>query len=167
MASHDSAIKAHRQNLVKREANRQYRTRLRGALRAIRAAIDAGDPAKVKDALRDTISLVDKMAGKKVIHRNAAARYKSRLAKRVSKRTSASAWGAGLVGPAPQLHHQPLQQDSRIPGGTLQIEIRPEQRIDRGGNAPRIGHAVAHEPGELPQNLIWHTAGIQRQPELS
>ena len=62
MASHESAVKAHRQNLVKREANRQYRTRLRGALRAIRVAIDSGDPAKVKDALRDTISLVDKMA---------------------------------------------------------------------------------------------------------
>ena len=71
MASHDSAIKAHRQSLVKREANRQYRARLRGALRS-------------------TISLVDKMAGKKVIHRNAAARYKSRLAKRVSKRSAAA-----------------------------------------------------------------------------
>jgi small subunit ribosomal protein S20 len=69
MASHDSAIKAHRQNLVKREANRQYRTRLRGALRTIRAAIDSGDPTKMKDA----------------------ARYKSRLAARVTKRTSASA----------------------------------------------------------------------------
>ncbi len=89
MASHDSAIKAHRQNLVRREANRQYRARLRGALRAIRTAIDSGDPAKVKGALQQTISLVDKMAGKKVIHRNAAARYKSRLAKRVSKRTAA------------------------------------------------------------------------------
>jgi small subunit ribosomal protein S20 len=89
MASHDSAIKAHRQNLVKREANRQYRARLRGALRSIRTAIDSGDPAKVKNALRETISLVDKMAGKKVIHRNAAARYKSRLAKRVSKQTAA------------------------------------------------------------------------------
>jgi small subunit ribosomal protein S20 len=90
MASHDSAIKAHRQNLVKREANRQYRTRLRGALRAIRTAIDSGDPATVKDALRNTISLVDKMAGKKVIHRNAAARYKSRLAKRISRRSPAA-----------------------------------------------------------------------------
>jgi len=89
MASHDSAIKAHRQNLVKREANRQYRARLRGALRAIRTAIDSGDPARVKDALRDTISLVDKMAGKKVIHRNAAGRYKSRLARRVGKQTAA------------------------------------------------------------------------------
>jgi small subunit ribosomal protein S20 len=89
MASHDSAIKAHRQSLARREANRQYRARLRGALRAIRAAVDSGDPAKVKGALQETISLVDKMAGKKVIHRNAAARYKSRLAKRVSKRTAA------------------------------------------------------------------------------
>ena len=68
-----------------------WKASVRGALRAIRAAIDSGDPGKMKDALRDTISLVDKMAGKKVIHRNAAARYKSRLAKRVSKRASASA----------------------------------------------------------------------------
>ena len=90
MASHDSAIKAHRQNVIKREANRQYRTRLRGALRAIRTAIDSGDPGKVKDALRNTISLVDKMAGKKVIHRNTAARYKSRLAKRVAKKSAAA-----------------------------------------------------------------------------
>ena len=89
MASHESAVKAHRQSLVKREANRQYRSRLRTALRSIRSAIDSGDPAKVKDALRNTISLVDKLAGKKVIHRNAAARYKSRLASRVTKRASA------------------------------------------------------------------------------
>jgi ribosomal protein S20 len=43
----------------------------------------------MKDALRDTISLIDKMAGKKIIHRNAAARYKARLAKRVTKRAAA------------------------------------------------------------------------------
>ena len=90
MASHESAVKAHRQSVVKRDANRQYRARLRGALRAIRTAIDSGDPAKVKDALRNTISLVDKMAGKKVIHRNAASRYKARLAKRVTKRSAAA-----------------------------------------------------------------------------
>lgn len=66
------------------------RSRLRGALRSIRAAIDAGDPAKVKDALRDTISLVDKMAAKGVIHRNAAGRYKSRLSSRVSKKSAAA-----------------------------------------------------------------------------
>ena len=90
MASHASALKAHRQNVVRREHNRQLRSRLRSALRDIRAAIDSGDPKEVKDALRNTISLVDKMAGKGVIHRNAAARYKSRLAKRVTKKTAAA-----------------------------------------------------------------------------
>ena len=90
MASHDSALKAHRQNIVRRERNRQLRTRLRSALRDIRAAIDTGSPADVKDALRQTISLVDKMAGKGLIHRNTAGRYKSRLASRVAKKTAAA-----------------------------------------------------------------------------
>ncbi len=90
MASHESALKAHRQNVVRREHNRQMRSRLRSALRDIRAAIDAGDPAKVKDALRNTISLVDKMAGKGIIHRNAAGRYKARLAGRVARRSAAA-----------------------------------------------------------------------------
>ena len=90
MASHDSALKAHRQNIVRRERNRQLRTRLRSALRDIRAAIDSGSPADVKDALRQTISLVDKMAGKGLIHRNTAGRYKSRLASRVAKKRAAA-----------------------------------------------------------------------------
>lgn len=91
MASHDSALKAHRQNVKRRDHNRQMRTRLRGALRDIRTAIDAEDPAKVKDALRETISLVDKMAKKKLIHKNTAGRYKSRLAIRVAKKSAAAA----------------------------------------------------------------------------
>ena len=90
MASHDSALKAHRQNVKRREHNRQLRTKLRSALREIRAAIDSNDPAKVKDALRNTISLVDKMASKKIIHRNTAGRYKSRLAARVARRSAAA-----------------------------------------------------------------------------
>jgi small subunit ribosomal protein S20 len=90
VASHQSALKAHRQNVNARERNRQYRTRLRGALRSIRTAIDSGDAASVKDALRSTISLVDKMAGKGIIHRNTAARYKSRLAGRVAKKSAAA-----------------------------------------------------------------------------
>jgi small subunit ribosomal protein S20 len=90
LASHASALKAHRQNIVRRERNRQMRTRLRGALRNIRIAVDAGDPAEMKDALRDTVSLVDKMVAKGVIHRNAAGRYKSRLATRVSKKSAAA-----------------------------------------------------------------------------
>lgn len=90
MASHESALKAHRQNVKRRDHNRQMRTRLRGALRDIRAAIDSDDPAKMKDALRETVSLVDKMAKKKLIHKNAAGRYKSRLAIRVAKKSAAA-----------------------------------------------------------------------------
>jgi len=90
LASHASALKAHRQNVVHRDRNRAMRSRLRGALRSIRTAIDAGEPAQVKDALRDTISLVDKMAAKGLIHRNAAGCYKSRLSARVSKKSAAA-----------------------------------------------------------------------------
>ena len=91
VASHDSALKAHRQNVRRREHNRALRTRLRSALRDIRAAIDTGDAGEVKDALRTTVSLVDKMAGKGLIHRNTAGRYKSRLASRVAKKSAAAA----------------------------------------------------------------------------
>jgi small subunit ribosomal protein S20 len=90
VASHDSALKAHRQNVKRREHNRQLRTRLRNALRDIRSAIDAGTPDQVKDAVSQTVSLVDKMAGKGLIHRNTAGRYKSRLAARIAKKTAAA-----------------------------------------------------------------------------
>jgi small subunit ribosomal protein S20 len=90
VASHDSALKAHRQNVKRREHNRQLRTRLRSALRDIRAAIDSGNAQSVKDALRATISMVDKMAAKGLIHRNTAGRYKSRLSGRVAKRSAAA-----------------------------------------------------------------------------
>ena len=90
MASHDSALKAHRQNLERRERNRQMRTRLRRALRDVRAAIDSDNATDLQEALRSTVSLVDKMAGKGLIHRNTAARYKSRLASRVSKKSAAA-----------------------------------------------------------------------------
>ncbi|MCC7418148.1 MAG: 30S ribosomal protein S20 [Acidobacteria bacterium] len=87
MASHASALKAHRQSLKNRERNRQYRSRLRNALRSIRTAIDGNDLAGVKSALQQTVSLIDTMASKGVIHRNAAGRHKSRLAARLAHRT--------------------------------------------------------------------------------
>jgi small subunit ribosomal protein S20 len=80
---HKSAQKAHRQNVARREANRQVRSRLRSALKDIRSAVDAGDQKKARAALNETVSLIDKMAGKGIIHVNAAGRYKSRIAKRL------------------------------------------------------------------------------------
>lgn len=91
MASHASALKAHRQSLQNRERNRQYRSRLRNALRSVRTSIDGNDLAAAKDALKEAISLIDRMASKGVIHRNAAGRYKSRLASRMTTRSAAKA----------------------------------------------------------------------------
>ena len=85
VATHASALKAHRQSLKNRERNRQYRSRLRAALKAVRTALDGKDVAAAKAALKETASLVDKMASKGVIHRNAAGRYKSRLHTRLAK----------------------------------------------------------------------------------
>ena len=80
-----SALKANRQNIRRREHNRQLRSRLRSALKAIRASLDSKDLDGAKKALSATVSIVDKMATKGIIHRNTAGRYKSRLAARMSK----------------------------------------------------------------------------------
>ena len=81
MANHKSALKAHRQNVKNREANRQQRSRLRTALKNARAAVKGG----TKGEIAETVSLIDKMAAKGLIHDNTAARYKSRLAKQATK----------------------------------------------------------------------------------
>ena len=85
MASHASALKAHKQSLKNREHNRQLRARLRTALKNIRSAVDGNDLTAAKAALKETISLIDRMASKGVIHRNAAARRTSRLMRAAAK----------------------------------------------------------------------------------
>ena len=90
VATHASALKAHHQSLKNREHNRQFRARLRGALKIIRTAIAADDLTAAKNGLKQTISLIDKMATKGIIHRNAAGRYKSRLTTRLAARTKAA-----------------------------------------------------------------------------
>ena len=90
MATHESALKAHRQSLKNRERNRQLRSRLRTALKNIRSAVDGNDLTAATAALRETVSLIDKMASKGVIHRNAASRYKSRLTLRIAAKPKAA-----------------------------------------------------------------------------
>ena len=86
-----SALKANRQNVKRREHNRQMRSKLRSALKAIRASLDAKDVQGAKAALDATVSIVDKMATKGIIHRNTAGRYKSRLASRMTKAATSRA----------------------------------------------------------------------------
>jgi small subunit ribosomal protein S20 len=81
VANHKSALKAHRQNVKRREANRQQRSKLRTALKTARGGLTSG---RTED-LSLTVSLIDKMAAKGIIHDNTAARYKSRLARRAAK----------------------------------------------------------------------------------
>ena len=90
MANHKSAIKAHRRSLERRDRNRQYRSRMRRALKSMRTAMDAAataDGEGATDALREqfrsTVSLIDRLAGKGIIHLNTASRYKARLNKRL------------------------------------------------------------------------------------
>jgi small subunit ribosomal protein S20 len=76
---HASAVKANRQTIKRTAHNRELRAKLRTALKTIRTAIDAGKTAEAKAMLNKTFSVIDKMSAKKIIHDNAAARYKSRL----------------------------------------------------------------------------------------
>jgi len=74
-----SGLKRRRQNEVRRLRNRAVRTRVRNAMRELRAAITGGDVVKVKELLPSTVSVIDGGVRKGVIHSNSAARVKSRL----------------------------------------------------------------------------------------
>jgi small subunit ribosomal protein S20 len=80
-----SALKAHRQNVKRREANRRLRSKLRTGLKTLRKTVGGADKEAAKAAAGEAQALVDKMAAKGIIHRNTAARYKSRLAARVAR----------------------------------------------------------------------------------
>ena len=85
MANHKSAEKRIRQTERRNEVNRRNRSSLRTQIKTLRAAIAAGDQEQARAALNATLSLIDKSIQKGVLHRNAAARYKSRLTVRVNQ----------------------------------------------------------------------------------
>ena len=85
MANHKSAEKRNRQNLKRNEINRSNRGRLRTQIKKLRAAIAGQDKPVSGELLNPTISLIDKAVNKGVIHKNTAARYKSRLSKHVAE----------------------------------------------------------------------------------
>jgi len=78
-----SAKKRHKQNLRNRERNRAAKSELKSHVRKVLSAIDAGDATQARDALRTLASTADKAAAAKKIHRNKAARMKSRLSARL------------------------------------------------------------------------------------
>lgn len=83
MANHKSAEKRARQTIKRNEINRSNRGRVRTQIKKLRTAI-AGQDNATSELLGPTISLIDKAVNKGIIHKNTAARYKSRLTKRVN-----------------------------------------------------------------------------------
>ena len=76
-----SAAKRHRQSVKRHDANKAAKTRLRTAVRKLRAAIESKDKTAAEGEFRACSRVLDSAASSGVIHRNTAARRKSRLAK--------------------------------------------------------------------------------------
>lgn len=85
MANHKSAEKRVRQNIKRNEINRSNRSKLRTQIKKLRSALSASDKKESVELLTPTVSLIDKAVNKGLIHKNTAARYKSRLTKHVSE----------------------------------------------------------------------------------
>jgi len=80
MANIASARKRARQSEKRRQHNASLRSELRSAVKGIRKAIEAGDKNAAKSVLQRAASVIDSIADKNIIHKNKAARHKSRLA---------------------------------------------------------------------------------------
>ena len=85
MANTKSAEKRMRQSAARRERNRGARSEMRSAVRKVRGAAAGGDAKTAQEALASAIETIDRSAKKGVVHRNAAARTKSRLVKAVNR----------------------------------------------------------------------------------
>ncbi len=83
MANIKSQIKRNRQNEVRRQRNKAVRSEMRTRTKAAVTAAEAGEGTA--DELRAAVKRIDKAAQKGVIHKNNAARKKSRLIKRINQ----------------------------------------------------------------------------------
>ncbi len=80
MANSAQAKKRARQTVKRRAYNFSLRSKLRTAVKSVRKAIESANKAPAQDAFNSSVSTIDSIAGKGIIHKNKAARYKSRLA---------------------------------------------------------------------------------------
>jgi small subunit ribosomal protein S20 len=79
MPNHKSSEKRVRQSETRRVINRSHRTKVRTYIKKMRAALESGKSDEIQEVLPAAISVIDKSVQKGVMHKNAAARYKSRL----------------------------------------------------------------------------------------
>jgi small subunit ribosomal protein S20 len=80
MANTAQARKRSRQAIKLNAHNSSQRSTLRTAIKAVRKAIESGDKAAAAQVFQASVSTIDRIADKKIIHKNKAARHKSRLA---------------------------------------------------------------------------------------
>jgi len=83
-SKHASARKQMRQGLKHRDRNRRNVSQLKGQIKKLRAALSAGNADEARKLLDETAGQIDRAAKKGIIHDNAAARYKSRLSRRLN-----------------------------------------------------------------------------------
>lgn len=84
MANIKSAIKRNRQNEKRRVRNRIFRGRARTYIKKAQTVMASGDEAASREATLEAISALDKAVEKGVLHKNNAARRKSRLMRRLA-----------------------------------------------------------------------------------
>ncbi len=85
MPNHKSAEKRVRQNEKRRAVNRSNRSNLRTQIKKLRTSLAATDKNQSQELLTPTIAAIDKAVNKGILHKNTAARYKSRLSAHVGK----------------------------------------------------------------------------------
>ena len=79
MANTAQARKRARQSVALNKHNSSLRSMLRTAIKRVRTAIETGDKSAAADILQKATSVIDRVADKNIIHKNKAARHKSRL----------------------------------------------------------------------------------------
>ena len=85
MANHKSALKRDRQSKVRRLRNLGYKTRAKNAIKELRTAIADKNIEQANKSLKTTVSIIQKVQSKGVLHPNTASRKISRLAHQVSQ----------------------------------------------------------------------------------
>jgi len=83
MPNTQSAKKRLRQNVVRRQRNRSIKRTVRGQCRKVQEAVDAGDVQQAEAEFRLAVAQLDRAGARNIIHRNATARTKSRLSKKI------------------------------------------------------------------------------------
>ena len=89
MANTKGARKAARQSEKRRTHNTSLRSELRTAIKRVVKTVESGKKEDAGQELRAAMSAIDRIADKKIIHKNKAARHKSRLAARIKAMATA------------------------------------------------------------------------------